>query len=140
MLDICKPLRGMPQWLQWGFLLMAVIGIMAIHLELPLLFWLAFVALSISLLYGFFQQALRLIRGESVAGLLTGKLKHLDERQVRNDLLAVDITWALTIWVVLVTWILDSKGWLPHGLWPIMVLGVGLIFRFSIRWMLDRYA
>lgn len=140
MLDTCKPLRGLPKSLQWGFLLIAVIGIIAIHLELPWLFWIAFVLLIVALLYGFFQQALRLIHGESVASLLTGKQKHLDERQVRNDLLAVDITWALTMWVVLVTWFLDATGWLPHGLWPIMVLGAGLIFRVSIRWMLDLHA
>ena len=140
MLDTCKPLRGLPQWLQWGFLLIAVVGIAAVLLELPLLFWLAFLLLSISLLYGFLMQALRLIRGESVVSLMTGKQKHLDERQVRNDLLAVDITWVLTMWVVMVAWFLDAKGWLPHGLWPIMVLGAGLIFRVSIGWMLDRYA
>jgi len=140
MLDLCRPLRGLPLWLQWITLLISVACIIGIQLRLLWLFGPAFITLLLLLLYGLFQQALRLIRGESITKRLTGKPLHLDERQVRNDLIAVDIAWTLNILVVIGVWYVEKKGMLPHGWWLVLVLGVGFIFRFSIRWLLDRYA
>jgi hypothetical protein len=140
MLDLCKPLTGVPQWLQWTFLLLGVLSLIGIKTEIFWIFGISVILLLVILLYGLIQQALRLIRGESVSRFFTGKPISLDERQVRNDLIAVDITWMLILFVIIAVGFAESKGWIPHGLWPLLILGIGLIVRFTMRWLLDRYA
>ena len=88
MLDLCKPVQGMPKWLIGLDLAVGIIGIAGISLKQPWIYIPAIIFLTAFLFYGFYRQALKLIRGESMETWLFGKRMHLDERQARNDLLA----------------------------------------------------
>ena len=140
MLDLCKPIQGMPKWLVGLDLAISVIGIAGIALKQPLIYIPAILFLFAFLFYGFYRQAIKLIRGESMETWIFAKRIQLDERQARNDLLAVDISWVLLLYVIMFAWYLGVEGVVPYILWPILVLGIIFPIRLFLRWLLDRYA
>jgi hypothetical protein len=140
MLDLCKPIQGMPNWLVGLDLLVGVIGIAGIYLKQPLIYIPGMIFLTAFLFYGFYRQAIKLIRGESMETWFFAKRIHLDERQARNDLLAVDISWVLILYVIMFAWCLGVEGIVPFMLWPVLVLGIIFPIRFLLRWLLDRHA
>jgi hypothetical protein len=140
MLDLCKPIQGMPKWLIGLDLAIAIIGIAGIYLNQPLIYIPSMILMTAFLFYGFYRQAIKLIRGESMETWFFAKRIHLDERQARNDLLAVDISWALLLYVMMFAWYLGIESIVPYMLWPVVVLGVIFPIRFLLRWLLDRYA
>jgi hypothetical protein len=138
MLDISTIRNAIPYWMQWLFLLAVVIIFLSFQFSALWLWIPAFIALILIALYGYFRQARRLINGEPLPRRLTGKPLRLDERQVQNDLMAVDTAWALNFWVVLFVWYAEMRGLFPRGWWPLPVLGIGFIIRFSVKALLNR--
>ncbi len=139
MLDLCKPMptkRAMITSLITGGLF--IIGLFI--LKEPWIWGAALITCFLVLLHGLYTQALKLIRGEKLMHWLTGRPMQIDERQVRNDLIAVDIAWLMNLYIIMGVWAIESEGWLPQGIWPALVLIIGLIVRFTLRWLLDRYA
>lgn len=139
MLDLCKPVASG----RTRLFILILVGFFLFGyfiLKVPWIWGAAFAATVVVLFYGLYKQAIKLIRGEMIAYWPTGKPVNLDERQVRNDLIAVDIAWLLNLYIIMGVCAIESEGWLPQGLWPVLVLIAGLIVRFTMRWLLDRYA
>jgi hypothetical protein len=78
------------------------------------------------------RYARRLVRGESIPGW--------DERQVRNNLVAGDLTWILIIFVTVVWYYCEVAGWVTTGWWFPVIIATAVLGRIITRWILNRCA